>query len=69
MLPTRENFLRLLIALCLFALLGACGMVTERSVYEGIRANTEAKSTGSVPAPNEAPPYDQYDKERRELKR
>ena len=56
-------------ALCLIAFLSACGVVTERSVNEGIRANTKAKSTGSVPTPNEAPPYDQYEKERHELKK
>jgi hypothetical protein len=44
-----------------------CGLVSERSVYEGVRSVNKAKSTENEPNPKQLPPYDQYEKERNEI--
>jgi hypothetical protein len=46
-------------------LLSACGMVTERSVYEGIRAQQKIRSEGHVT--KQLPDYDTFSKEREEI--
>ena len=46
-------------------LLSACGMVTERSVYEGIRAQQKMRSEGHVT--KQLPDYDTFSKEREEI--
>jgi hypothetical protein len=47
-------------------LLTSCGVVTERGVYEGIRANQKARSpVGAEGATTkQMPEYDQYKKDR-----
>ena len=47
----------------------ACGVVTEQSVYEGIRATQGAKSAGTGQDGKSLPSYDQYNKERELLKK
>ena len=50
-------------------LLSACGVVTEQSIYEGIRANERAKSVGTGQDDKALPNYDRYSKERELLKK
>ena len=47
-------------------LLTSCGVVTERGVYEGIRANQKARSPVGAEgaATKQMPEYDQYKKDR-----
>jgi hypothetical protein len=61
--------MRVLFALLLCAGLTACGVLTEQSVYEGIRATQRAKSAGTGPDDKALPNYDQYNKEREKLKK
>ena len=49
--------------------LPACGFVSNQSVYEGIRGNEKAKTTGTSQKPSALPNYDQYEKEREVLKK
>jgi hypothetical protein len=56
-----------LVLLC--AALSACGVVTEQSIYEGIRTNERAKSAGTGQDDKALPNYDRYSKERETLKR
>ena len=56
-------------ALCLCGLLSACGVVSEQSFYEGIRANERAKSAGTGQDDKALPNYDQYRQERETLKK
>jgi hypothetical protein len=44
-------------------------MVSERSVYEGIRTNERAKTAGSDNADKTLPNYDRYNKEREAIKK
>lgn len=57
---------RRLLAITVLLLLTSCGVVTERGVYEGIRANQKAQSpVGAEGATTkQMPEYDQYKKER-----
>ncbi len=56
---------RFTMALTLLGGLSACGWVSTKSVYEGIRAQENAKAVGSGAAPaSKLPPHDQYQKER-----
>ena len=57
---------RRLVAISALLLLVSCGVVTERGVYEGIRANQKAQSpVGSEGATTkQMPEYDQYKKDR-----
>jgi hypothetical protein len=50
-------------ALVLCSLLSACGVVSEQSFYEGIRANERAKSAGTGQDDKVLPNYDRYSKE------
>ena len=56
------------IALSLLLSLAACGLITERGVYEGIRTQQHLDSSGKQAPPTPAPPYDQYKDERDKLK-
>ena len=44
-------------------------MVTEQSIYEGIRTNERAKSAGAGTNDKALPDYDQYRRERDGLKK
>lgn len=57
--------------LLLFIFLGlaSCGVVSERSIYEGIRSNERAKSAGTDSADKALPNYDQYNKAREAIKK
>lgn len=56
---------------CLFVCLGlvSCGVISDRSVYEGIRSSERAKSAGTDNADKALPNYDQYSKERELLRK
>ena len=55
------------LALWLSVCLTACGSITPRSFYEGVRAQDQAQRVGS-PRPEPAlPSFDQYNKERARL--
>ena len=51
------------------SLLPACGFISHQSVYEGVRGNEKAKTTGTIQKPSVLPNYDQYEKEREVLKK
>ena len=57
---------RLLLVISASLLLTSCGVVTERGVYEGIRANQKVRSpVGAEGATTkQMPEYDQYKKDR-----
>jgi hypothetical protein len=57
---------RLPFVIATLLLLTSCGVVTERGVYEGIRANQKARSpVGAEGATTkQMPEYDQYKKDR-----
>jgi hypothetical protein len=57
------------VALLLCCLLSACGVVTEQSIYEGIRGNERAKSAGTGQDDKALPNYDRYSRERELLKK
>ena len=57
--------MRLGVLALLCATLSACGVVSEQSIYEGIRTTERAKSAGTGTAGDKAlPDYDQYRRER-----
>ena len=64
-------YLKYLLTLALpsLGLLPACGFVSNQSVYEGIRGNEKAKTTGTAQKPSALPNYDLYEKEREVLKK
>jgi len=57
------------VALLLCCLLSACGVVSQQSFYEGIRANERAKSAGTRQEDKALPNYDRYSKDRELLKK
>ena len=57
------------IVLLPLGLLPACGFISHQSVYEGLRGNEKAKTTGTSQKPSALPNYDQYEKEREVLKK
>ena len=59
----------LTLALPALGLLPACGFVSRQSVFEGIRGNEKAKTTGTTQKPSALPNYEQYEKEREVLKK
>lgn len=61
--------MRLLALMFVLAILGGCGVISGRSVYEGARATQKARTTGTEPQPRELPPHDEYERERESLKR
>jgi hypothetical protein len=48
--------------------LSGCGLISQQSVYEGIRSQEKIKTDTLKPNPLEMPPYDQYEIERDKLK-
>ena len=62
-----QNFVSALVLLSI-CLLPACGLISNQSVYEGVRGHEKAKSTGATQKPSVLPNYDQYEKEREVLK-
>jgi hypothetical protein len=50
-------------------LLPACGFISNQSIYEGVRGQEKAKTTGMTQKPAALPNYDQYEKEREDLKK
>jgi hypothetical protein len=46
-----------------------CSVINEQSVYEGIRSQQKAKNAGAEPKQPSLPSYQQYEKERGELKK
>ena len=64
-----ETRMKKIFFLCVCILPAGCGVITERSVYEGIRANTKTRSPENAPDPKALPPYDQYDKEREAIRK
>lgn len=50
-------------------LLTGCGVINEQSVYEGVRSQQKAKNAGAEPKQPTLPSYQQYEKERDELKK
>ena len=63
-----QKFLFSLVLLSL-GLFSACGFVSHQSVYEGVRGNEKAKTTGTSQKSSTLPSYDQYEKEREVLKK
>ncbi len=57
------------VTLLLWCLLSGCGVVSEQSFYEGIRANERAKSAGTGQDDKALPNYDRYRQERESLKK
>ncbi len=55
--------------LFIFFDLASCGVVSERSIYEGVRSNERAKSAGTDNADKALPNYDQYNKEREAIRK
>ena len=43
--------------------------IESQSIYEGVRGNEKAKTTGTTQKPSALPNYDQYEKEREVLKK
>ena len=48
--------------------LAACGVVTEKGVYEGIRQQQQIRREPALPDGQRLPDYDKYQKEREKLK-
>ena len=59
----------LMILFLALGLLPACGFVSHQCIYEGVRGNEKAKTTGITQKPSALPNYDQYEKERAVLKK
>lgn len=57
------------IAILVFALLTGCGVINQQSVYEGVRSQQKANNAGKEPKQPSLPTYQQYEKEREELKK
>ena len=56
-------------AVLLCCCLSACGVISDQSFYEGIRANDRAKSAGTGQDDKALPNYDRYSQERELLKK
>lgn len=52
------------ILLTINLLLQGCGIISEQSIYEGIRTQQKIKDVGVEPKSQPLPPYDQYQEER-----
>ena len=61
--------IRLMVVALLFAGLQACTLISNQSVYEGIRGADKTKTTGTTQTPAALPNYDRYEKERDNLKK
>jgi uncharacterized protein YceK len=60
-------WLRSVLWICLC--LSGCGVVSEQSIYEGMRSTERAKSAGTEQQDKALPNYDAYSKERELLKK
>lgn len=60
---------RLIVVPLLFAGLQACALISNQSVYQGIRGADKIKTTGTTQTPAALPNYDRYEKERDTLKK
>ena len=60
---------RVIVMALLFAGLQACTLISNQSVYEGIRGADKTKTTGTTQTPAALPNYDRYEKERDNLKK
>jgi hypothetical protein len=66
----RRNRLPLGAVLAFGALaLSACGVITQESIYEGVRSQEKLKNAGQEILPNKMPPYQDYEVERERLKK
>ena len=63
-----QNFVSTLVLISICLLTG-CGLISNQSVYEGVRGHEKAKSTGTTQKSSVLPNYDQYEKEREVLKK
>lgn len=54
----------LILLITTLLLLGSCGVISERNVYEGIRSQQIIKDTGNNQKNQTLPPYEQYKQER-----
>jgi enhancing lycopene biosynthesis protein 2 len=50
--------------LTLVLLLNGCGVITEQSIYEGVRTQQKIKDVGAEPKSQPMPSYEQYKEER-----
>ena len=57
------------ITIIAFTLLTGCGVISSQSVYEGVRSQQKANNAGVEPKQPTLPSYQQYEKERDELKK
>jgi formylglycine-generating enzyme required for sulfatase activity len=56
--------IRVMVVTLLLAGLQACTLISNQSVYEGIRGADKTKTTGTTQTPAALPNYDRYEKER-----
>ena len=56
----------LLSLLTLALLLSGCGLISAQSTYEGVRSTEKARAVVTDKSRSELPPYDQYQKERKQ---
>jgi hypothetical protein len=61
--------IRVMVVALIFAGLQACTLISNQSVYEGIRGADKTKTTGTTQTPAALPNYDRYEKERDTLKK
>lgn len=61
--------MRFCLATFVLILLTGCSVINEQSVYEGVRSQQKAKNAGAEPKQQTLPTYQQYEKERGELKK
>jgi hypothetical protein len=69
-----KSALRFSIIVCFIVFIGSCAKIEKghdnffRGMYEGLNQIQEMKSADEQPLPDkEAPPYDQYKRERQEM--
>jgi hypothetical protein len=68
--PIQAHHLSMIFIKLLFTCiaLSGCGLISQKSLYEGIRSQEKIKPDTLKPNPLEMPPYDQYQIERDKLK-
>ena len=57
--------------IAIFALISltSCGIINKQSIYEGVRNQQKVNNVGIDPKQSTLPSYQQYEKEREELKK
>ncbi len=68
-LKSRPNRLALGVILLGALALNACGVITQESIYEGVRSQEKLKNAGQEVLPNKMPTYQDYEVERERLKK